>query len=170
MNRHQLATLLSWTGEKGFSGRKRLQKVVFLLQYVDCDLGCRYTLHHFGPYSRDVADACDEMVAANLIEETVGLHGDSVQYTYTLTPETLSLAIKDPEPLVDKFKDFGKQLISMDLWRLELGSTILFFYEKDANWDKALKKACEYKKVVVQDAKSQNALGFAKELQERHFY
>ncbi|MFO1064120.1 MAG: hypothetical protein U0892_09680 [Pirellulales bacterium] len=32
MNRLQLATLLSWAGQDGLSGRKRLQKVVYLLQ------------------------------------------------------------------------------------------------------------------------------------------
>lgn len=70
MNRHQLATLLSLAGEQGFSGRKRLQKVVFLLQQAGCDLGCHFTLQPFGPYSLDVAHAIDEMVAAGLVIET----------------------------------------------------------------------------------------------------
>lgn len=59
MNRLQLATLLSWADDQSIQGRKRLQKVVYFLQYAGCPLDCRYTLHHFGPYSRDVADACD---------------------------------------------------------------------------------------------------------------
>ncbi len=32
MNRLQLATLLSWAGDNGLQGRKRLQKVVYFLQ------------------------------------------------------------------------------------------------------------------------------------------
>lgn len=74
MNRHQLATLIWWAGEAGIQGRKRLQKVVYFLQQAGCPLDCQYTLHHFGPYSRDVADACDEMVAARLVVESGGLN------------------------------------------------------------------------------------------------
>lgn len=161
MNRHQLATLLSWAGEQGFSGRKRLQKVVFFLQQAGCDLGCHYTLHHFGPYSRDVADACDEMVAAGLIEETGGPQNGSMQYAYKLKPHTLSLVQATPEPGVQKFADQGRQLIRTDIWQLELGSTILFFYRQNPDWEKALEKSCEFKNVPKNVEASRNALCFA---------
>jgi len=44
-------------------------------------------LHRFGPYSQDVADACDEMVAAGLVIETGGPQSTTKQYSYTLKPE-----------------------------------------------------------------------------------
>ena len=86
MNRLQLATLLSWAGDNGLHGRKRLQKVVYFLQEAGCPLNCRYSLHHFGPYSCDVADRCDEMVAAGLLEETARPFNGDTQYTYALKP------------------------------------------------------------------------------------
>ncbi len=164
MNRHQLATLLSWAGEQGFSGRKRLQKVVFFLQQAGCDLGCHYTLHHFGPYSRDVADACDEMVAAGLIQETGGPQNGSMQYAYKLTPQTVKLVNSAPEPQVQKFEELGKKLLGTDLWQLELGSTILFFHRQNRDWESALKEACTFKKVPSDIATSRDALSLAKGL------
>jgi uncharacterized protein YwgA len=164
MNRHQLATLLSWAGEQGFSGRKRLQKVVFFLQQAGCDLGCHYTLHHFGPYSRDVADTCDEMVAAGLVEETGGPKKGSMQYAYKLKPQILKLANEAPEPRVQQFCDLGKRLIGADLWQLELGSTILFFHRQNRDWESALKEACTFKKVPSDVAASRDSLNFAKNL------
>lgn len=164
MNRHQLATLLSWAGEQGFSGRKRLQKVVFFLQQAGCNLGCHYTLHHFGPYSRDVADACDEMVAAGLIEEKGGPQNGLMQYDYKLMPQTLQLVNSLPEPQVQIFKDLGQKLIGTDLWQLELGSTILFFHRQSRDWNSALKEACTFKKVSADSAASLGALSFAKDI------
>lgn len=164
MNRHQLATLLSWAGEHGFSGRKRLQKVVFFLQQAGCDLECHYTLHHFGPYSRDVADTCDEMVAAGLVEETGGPKKGSMQYSYNLNPNILKLVNEAPEPRVQEFCDLGKQLIGADLWHLELGSTILFFHRKNRDWESALREACAFKEVPSDIAPSRESLDLAKSL------
>lgn len=164
MNRHQLATLLSWAGEQGLSGRKRLQKVVFFLQVAGCDLGCHYTLHHFGPYSRDVAAACDEMVAAGLIDETGGPQNGSMQYAYKLKPHILNLAKQTPEPQLQRFYNLGKDLIGADLWHLELGSTILFFYRQKPDWNQALEEACKFKKAVANADTSQKALTLAQQL------
>lgn len=162
MNRHQLATLLSWSGEQGFSGRKRLQKVVFFLQQAGCDLGCQYTLHHFGPYSRDVADACDEMVAAGLVIETGGPQGGAMQYSYTLKPDIRDSVKMTPEPQVERFHSLGKELIELGIWQLELGSTILFFHLQNLNWDEALARACDFKKVRAEDGATQSALSLAR--------
>ena len=167
MNRNQLATLLSWAGEQGFSGRKRLQKVVFFLQQAGCDLGCHYTLHHFGPYSRDVADACDEMVAAGLIIETGGPQSGTMQYAYTLQPAIRDLVKKAPEPQIQRFQDLGRELIEEDIWPLELGSTILFFHGQTSDWDHALEQACEFKKVSTSAEARRTALSLAKRVQER---
>lgn len=165
MNRHQFATLLSWAGDQGFSGRKRLQKVVFFLEQAGCDLGCHYTLHHFGPYSRDVADTCDEMVAAGLIEESGGPQSGSMHYTYKLKPQILESVSKTPEPRIQKFRFLGVKLIETELWHLELGSTILFFQRQNPDWNSALTQACDFKKVVTTHPSSLKALDLAKHVQ-----
>jgi uncharacterized protein YwgA len=161
MDRLQLATLLSWAGEGGLQGRKRLQKVVFLLQTAGCPLGCRYTLHHFGPYSRDVAEACDELVAAGLVEESGGPKSNSMTYSYSLTPATRRLLDAGVDPVVQGFENLGRELIAEDLWQLELGSTIQYFYGQEEVWNQALKRACEFKRVDPNDESSQRALTLA---------
>ncbi len=161
MNRLQLATLLSWAGNHGLQGRKRLQKVVFFLQQAGCPLDCQYTLHHYGPYSRDVADRCDEMVAAGLIDEAGGPASGDMQYVYQLKPQTRTLLQQLPDTQMARFQQSGTDLISENIWSLELGSTILFFYRQSRDWNQALAGACEFKKVLPNAEASQAALALA---------
>ena len=163
MNRLQLATLLSWADDGGLRGRKRLQKVVFFLQDAGCPLECRFTLHHFGPYSSDVADACDEIVAAGLVDETGPANGD-LQYTYTLKPKTRALLKETPDGAMNKFQPLGTELINKELWTLELGSTILLFHRQTSDWQHALDRACEFKKVSSTFEASEAALALAKRI------
>ena len=162
MNRLQLATLLSWTGDSGMQGRKRLQKVVFFLQHAGCQLDCLFTLHHFGPYSRDVADACDEMVGAGLIQEHGGPSAGAMLYSYSLAPATRVLLDQTPYSTMQPYQELGKNLISEDLWHLELGSTILFYFKQSGDWTEALNKAYEFKKVAASQSQSCEALDLAK--------
>ena len=167
MNRLQLATLLSWAGDAGIKGRKRLQKVVFFLQQAGCPLDCRFTLHHFGPYSRDVADTCDEMVAAGLIEEHGGPPTGEMQYGYTLKPATRHLLGQTADAQLRPFQTLGTDLINENLWSLELGSTILFFYGQSGDWNQALTRACEFKKVPANVVPSRVALALAQRVAAR---
>jgi len=167
MNRLQFATLLSWAGTTGLQGRKRLQKVVFFLQQAGCPLDCHYTLHHFGPYSRDVADICDEMVAAGLVEEAGGSQTESVPYTYKLSPTTKVLLDETPDSQMSIFEHLGRSLIDENLWSLELGSTILFFFRQSHDWDEAMRKACEFKNVHEDENRSRTALRLAQQLFEQ---
>ena len=165
MNRLQLATLLSWAGNGGLQGRKRLQKVVFFLQGAGCPLNCRFTLHYFGPYSRDVADACDEMVTAGLIDEQVEPQNGVAQYTYTLPRRILDMVATEADADLKSFENLGRELIDpckTHIWWLELGSTILFFYNSLKDWDDAFFKGCEFKKVKVSDSASKLALDLAR--------
>ena len=166
MNRLQLATLLSWAGDAGLQGRKRLQKIVFFLQEAGCPLDCRYTLHHFGPYSRDVADRCDEMVAAGLVTETGGPSNGNMQYTYMLKPETRIMLPHTPDSAMQQFHKLCDELIKENLWSLELGSTVLFFHRQNGDWENALTKACQFKKVPSDLPTSRDALKLAKRFEK----
>lgn len=166
MNRLELATLLSWAGEAGLQGRKRLQKVVYLLQEAGCPLGCRFILHHFGPYSRDVADTCDEIVAAGLVVESGGPANGEMTYTYSLTPATRKLLEQAPPPKLKLFEELAKYLLNADVWPLELGSTILFFHGQTGDWNKALDDACKFKKVPPDVEPSRSALALAKRVHD----
>jgi hypothetical protein len=170
MDRYQLATLSSWAGPHGIQGRKRLQKVVFFLQAAGCSLDCRFSLHHYGPYSRDVANACDEMVAVGLFQEEVTANPAGARYGYRLTPQAVRLlaVTEQTEPFrsqsMNPYRDLGAKLLGEDLWRLELGSTILFFYPQSRDWNLALQRACEFKKVPQGTPATAGALELAREV------
>ena len=161
MNRIQLATLLSWAAETGIQGRKRLQKVAFFLQQAGCPLNCEYTLHYFGPYSRDVADTCDEMVAAGLIEERGGREAGVMQYAYKLKPSTRDYLRQVADASMEKYENIGKELIEENLYLLELGSVILLYFRKCGDWRDALNQASRFKKTEFDRACSIEALNFA---------
>jgi uncharacterized protein YwgA len=171
MDRYQLATLSLWAGDLGIQGRKRLQKVVFFLQAAGCPLGSRFTLHHYGPYSRDVADTCDEMVAMGLLKEEVAANVTGAQqYSYHLTEGAKNLLATTTAQetaraaAVAPFRELGARLLREDLWKLELGSTILFFYEQTPDWDDALRRACEFKRVPTDVPATIAALRLAQEV------
>ena len=75
--------------DRGLGGdarsRKRMQKVVYLLQVAGCPLEADYTLHHYGPYSQDVARLTDEMVEASLLDEKTTSNAVGQQYSYSLS-------------------------------------------------------------------------------------
>lgn len=163
MNRLQLATLLNWADETGFEGRKRLQKVIYLLQQAGCPLSSDYVLHHYGPYSRDVADLCDEMVAAGLIEERGG-PSESSPYAYRLQPKTRELLHERSDDAMQPFESLARELIAGPLWHLELGSTILLFRRRGLAWEQARSSACEFKRVQPDDPASLASLELARQI------
>jgi uncharacterized protein YwgA len=165
----QLALLTQWAqnaGLGGIRGRKRMQKVVYFLQQAGCPIEAEFSLHHYGPYSRDVAEVTDIMVGQQLLQEQNG-----VQFTYTLSPQTAELIdsarARSPQKSgpFEVYRDMAVSLLDQDLWHLELGSTVLYFFKAqgaDANWEKALAEACEYKKVSTSATASKSALELAK--------
>jgi len=166
MERFALAKIAQWAGAGGIHGRKRLQKVIFFLKQAGCPLDADYTLHHYGPYSRDVAEACDELVGAGILaEEASSTIAGGTQYAYTLTPAgTAALASTerrrgDGTPRLEGFGSLAVELIQRDIWELELGSTILFFHDLNggSDWDEAVRRACEFKKIDPKTDRTVNA-------------
>ncbi len=98
------------------------------------------------------------MVAAGLVEESGGM-----QYGYKLTLETAALLEKTPDHPMTTFKELGQRLIEERLWSLELGSTILFYFRQKSDWDEAMRKACAFKNVPVDNEGSHEALALAKQ-------
>lgn len=154
MNKYCLAKVVQWAGPVGVAGRKRLQKVVYLLQKAGFPSDAEFGLHHFGPYSRDVAEACDDLVAANVLQEQMCDNAVGTQYTYTLLPNNGNAALDRTElrlpqltAQVAPFRRLAEDVLARDLWELELGSTIYFFYERVENWDEAIRRACKFKGV-----------------------
>ena len=153
MDKYPLAKLVQWSGPSGITGRKRLQKTVFFLQKAGCPFGAEYLLHQYGPYSRDLAEACDELVSAGVLDERSESTGVGIQYVYKLC-KFGNLAVQKTEERqsaraseIAKFKACADELTKKDTRDLELGSTILFFHDKALDWSDAVRQACTFKRV-----------------------
>lgn len=86
-------------------------------------------------------------------------------YSYALTPATRGLLSAGVDPTVQRFEPLGRELIGAELWQLELGSTILYFHGQMPDWDQALARACEFKRVPTTADPSRSALSLAQRVQ-----
>ena len=166
MTRYQLAKIVSWAGD--LQARKRLQKVVYLLQSAGCPLRAEFSLHHYGPYSEELARLTDEMVRQSLLEEQSSEHSQGKQYSYRLSAaaarEITDLEATKPGQVwageLAGFEAMAKQLLAEDLKQLEYASTIVYFRNQDNDWEAAVAKAETFKLTPA----VKNALSLAKKV------
>jgi uncharacterized protein len=157
MNRYQLAKILDWAGT--LETRKRMQKVVYLLQVAGCPLGADYTLHHYGPYSQEVARLADEMVQAGLFTESASANAVGQQFSYRLSESARdSLADFERSPAgqaeaarLDSYLSDKRWLLMQDLRDLEYAATIVFFREQGHDWPLAIERMCRFKGLTSGD-------------------
>ena len=151
MNRYQLAKIVDWAGT--LETRKRMQKVVYLLQVAGCPLGADYTLHHYGPYSQEVARLTDEMVQAGILTEMATRNAVGQQFSYSLSDSARgNLAVFESSPTgqaqaaqLDDFLSGKRWLLEQDLKELEYAATIVFFRKQGHAWPSAIDKMCQFK-------------------------
>jgi uncharacterized protein YwgA len=155
MHRYHLAKLIDLAG--GLDSRKRVQKVVYLLQAAGCDLGADYHLHHYGPYSTDVARTLDDLVRSDVLEETrSSLSNGGRRFSYK-TAASGGEQIADLEKTrrgellqqhLKPFEAFAAELAGANPWHLEIASTIAFYVcDGREDWEVAKRKAFDFKKV-----------------------
>lgn len=166
MNRYQLAKIVDWAGT--LETRKRMQKVVYLLQVAGCPLEAKYTLHHYGPYSYDVARLTDEMVQANLLAEKTSSNAVGQQYSYSLSDSARSgladfettFAGRAQAAALEAVLSEKQWLLKEDLRDLEYAATIVFFNKQGHDWSSAVDKMCQFKGLTKggQDVERADAL------------
>lgn len=152
MNRYHLAKLVEWADR--LHTRKRLQKVVYMLQSAGCPLDAEFTLHHYGPYSQEVARLSDEMVRSGLLVEDVDQNMMGQEYSYRLSEDT-KRQIRELEASaqgrqwvaeIAEYEPLARDLLGKELKQLEYASTIAFFRRQGSDWPLAVKKACAFKR------------------------
>lgn len=166
MNRYQLAKLVSWAN--CLHTRKRLQKVVYLLQAAGCPLEVDYTLLHYGPYSEELARLTDEMVRHALLDEQAHDNSMGKQYSYRVS-EAAQKEITQLEATgqgqrwageLAPFEAKAKEFLAADLKQLEYASTIVYFRRQGCDWETAVEKASTFKNTPT----VKNALPLAKKV------
>ncbi len=152
MTRYQVAKIVSWA--ENLQARKRLQKVVYLLQSAGCPLEAEYSLHHYGPYSEELARLTDEMVRQSLLVEQSSEHSQGQQFSYRLSPSAADAitALEVTESgrasalELAEFEVRAKAFLTEDLKQLEYASTIVYFRRQGEEWEAAVAKAAAFKR------------------------
>ena len=165
MTRYHLAKLVSWAGT--LKSRKRLQKVVFLLQAGKCPFSADFFLHFYGPYSEDVARLADEMVRENLLVETSEGQAGYERYNYRLSDEAsrqlsaleVSAQGEKMKAELTGFEAKARSFLAADLKELEYAATIVYFQQQGNDWETSVEKAAAFKK----DESVKTVLGLAKQ-------
>ncbi len=146
----QLARIVEWAGT--LHSRKRLQKVVYLLQTLRCPIEAEYTLHHYGPYSADVARLTDQMTQAGLLIETAEPGPGGPQYSYRLseTSKAQIQALHERPGFQDDilaFKEVTRRLLKYNPRELEIASTVVYFRRQGDALDAATEHTAAFKSI-----------------------
>jgi uncharacterized protein len=140
----------------GIDGRKRLQKLIYLLQIEGFATEDGFFLHYYGPYSSDLAARIDDLSRRDkLLEQTE-------PYRYTVQPEARTqleqydgmLRERAPEELetVDGWAVRFRELKAKPVRELELAATMVYWREWGTDWDEAERNTSRAKGVGPDDA------------------
>ena len=133
MSVFELAELVQRIGE--IRGRKRLQKIVYLLQQLGFPFFEEFEYGHYGPFSRSLEAEMDLLVRHRLVQE----RKRGSEYMYVAGKELKNFLSQAPVSARLKTADFAQALqllSSLQTPVLELASTRLFLlragYDDDA--------------------------------------
>jgi len=132
-----------------------------------------YRLHHFGPYSDEVAHLTDEMVQAGLLDEHERSMPQGQTYDYGLSEKSrASLAqfettTEGKQMLHDaqQWKAAAQRLLKTDLKELEHAATLVYFrLRAKLPWNQAIEKTCQMKKLGKKSIALRRAESLARKL------
>jgi len=114
---NRILTLVQEAGR--IEGRKKFQKIAFILQAKGEDFPERFKYHYYGPFSDDLQMEIDDLVDMELLIEKKCNN----TFSYEISSNVFNL--EKHETIVKK-RDLIKFLNDIDAHRLELVSTIYF--------------------------------------------
>lgn len=108
------------------TGRKKLQKMIYILQKCHVPFEERYQFHFYGPYSEELTLRVEELCNLNFIDEIIEDKGNYFQYHYHITDQG--------EKFLQQFKldmpDMSERVNELKLKSarfLELVATMFYF-------------------------------------------
>lgn len=110
------------TKRNGAPCKKTLQKIVYLIEEKDVDLGCNYGIHFYGPYSSDLDFAVRELSADGVLKIKYSDTEHKISVVDASAYESDSI---DGAEIIDSIiEEFGSETAS----ELELIATSLYVY------------------------------------------
>ena len=151
-------------------GRKKLQKLIYLLQLEGYPIDDEFSVHYYGPYSSRLALRVDGLVEDKLLAESerpVAVGG--IEYVYELTPRAQDLLRKldsrvpdDLRKASSEFQESINELCSCGTGELELAATIAYWRNMGNSGSEAEEITARMKKVGVDSSPFRTARALAK--------
>jgi len=104
---------------KEIDGRKKFQKIVYILQQLGAPFEEKFTYHYYGPYSPTLQLEIDDLVTSGKLEES-----KSNPYAYTYKPTQ-----KNETSFLERYNNIINFLANKPSYLLELVSTIFYLKE-----------------------------------------
>ncbi len=124
----------------GVEGRTRLQKIVHLLsQRFPMDFRQRFTLHYFGPYSRELADQVDFLIAARVLNENPPDEDSGAGFRYAVADDRARNRIAEAGGTTE-WITFARRLAQEKKSTLEALSTLVFLRDRSESTDDLLRR------------------------------
>jgi uncharacterized protein YwgA len=159
---------------KALYGRKKLQKLIYLIKYLNGPVDYKFYKHFYGPYSNFLTSDVDVLVKDDYLKENLeSLDFEKEEYRYKLTKggqEYLKLLEQmtfdeEEKTKISKWAHFLKKINSkFNAHELEIASTILYLYDSGHSLDIAVTLAEKEKKIDIANSSFRNALNLAKDI------
>ncbi|GGE28835.1 hypothetical protein GCM10011391_04260 [Pullulanibacillus camelliae] len=120
----KVMTLLQSAGE--IIGRKKLQKIIYILQKLNYPFQEKFQFHFYGPYSEELTLKIEELCNLSFVNEVREDKGGYHQYRYQLTHEGEDF-LKNYDIHMPELDTYIQSLNEESSRFLELVSTLLYF-------------------------------------------
>jgi len=137
---YSIIELLHIAGE--IEGRKKMQKMVYILKSLGANFTEDFYFHYYGPYSDTLTVKLEELKSMNVIQEIKNESGSFPKYTYKLKSE--DGIIKNG---LEKYKSLINILNGQNARFLELVATVIYFSQEGYPRE----EVCEKIKMVKSD-------------------
>ena len=131
--------------DRKITGKKRLQKVAFLLKTAGVRCDAHFSIQDYGPFSREIAAAAQSLVLKGRIEEREEPIG--VSNTFVTVYRLRGIADNTIRPLQEKYKRLLRRLEDFPTVDLEVAATLQFFKSAGLATEAARRKTIELKPV-----------------------
>lgn len=149
---------------EGVTGRKKLQKMIYIMKKMGVPFQEKYEFHIYGPYSEELTARIEELCDIGFISEQLEDKGSYVQYKYEVTKEGMDFRNILEKPVLEDTAQAAK-LNSKSARFLELTATLLYF--DDLERTEQIEKLHAVKgKLNFTDDEIVEAFGFIEELRQ----
>ncbi|UOQ50217.1 YwgA family protein [Gracilibacillus caseinilyticus] len=111
---------------EGIVGRKKLQKIIYIMKKLGLPFEEKYTFYFYGPYSEELSLRIEELTNLGFVSEVKEKKSNYYQYRYQVTEQGEDF-LKHSNTELPPEISIAKQMKEQSSRFLELVSTMLYF-------------------------------------------